>query len=134
MTITTTAFIKLSSDNTRKNYLGLATQEGMPIRFSQDYMSVEVLPSSIWNPSEEKFVDKAMRNQHLKLEAACTIHPKYQYRALVKTNPMLQEVASAPAMFMVESGEGGPVSFFATFRKDFEVKDLSWLVRIYLLQ
>jgi hypothetical protein len=131
---TTTAFIKLSSDNIRKNYLGRVTQEGVPFRFSQDYMAIEVLPSLIWNPSEEKQVDKAMRNQHLRLEAACEIQPKHQYRALVKTNPILQEVASAPAMFMVESGEGGPVSFYATFRKDFEVKDLSWLVRIYLLQ
>jgi hypothetical protein len=127
-------FIRLASDSTRSNYLGLNMWEGKSFRFSRDYLSVEIPLGKVMNPTEDKEVDKASRNQHLLIMAACSVAPREGYKVLVKTNPVLQGYGSVPPLFLMEADELSIPMFHVTFRKDFDVSTLEWVVRLYLLQ
>lgn len=127
-------FVKLASDNMRKNYMGLQVDPNLVLKFSPDYNYVEIPLGEVLNPGDDdKPVEKAMRNQHLRIRAAAYVAPKSQYRVLVSINPALQAVATLPSLLLVESTDAGPVEFFATFRKDMDLSSLSWLVRLYLI-
>lgn len=126
------AFINLVRGNRLSMYMGLQLDSKEPPRFAKDYSYVEVAVREFWNPTEEKTVTKALRNQHLLVRPACVVNLKGSYKVLVKTNPKLQEVCSCPALLVLDVGEGEQPSFYATFRKDFDVSELDWCVRLYM--
>lgn len=126
-------FLKLVTGNRMSSLMGLELETGLPPKYAHDYCYVEVPLKEIYNPADEKVVTKALRNQHLKLIPACKLNVRGRYRVMVKTNPKLQEVASCPAMFMLDIDTKEQASFYATFRKDMDIGDIEWAVRLYLL-
>jgi len=126
-------FLNLVRGNTLGSYLHLSMNEGVAFRYGGDYTYVEVPVAEFYNTTEEKVVDKASRSQKLKIIPACTVGVRNGYKILVRTNPKLQEVANCPALFLIEPGEVGPPSFYASFQRDFDATNLDWAVRLYLL-
>lgn len=57
-----------------------------------------------------------------------------QFPLLVKVNPALQTIASAPSLTILDPGENFDLSM--TLRKDVEniAESVSWAVRVYLMQ
>lgn len=127
-------FLNLLSGNTLKSYLGHQTDDTNSPNWAPDYTYIQVPLKEVYNPSDEKIVTKAMRNQQLKLIPACTINVRSRYKAMVKTNPKLQEVATCPTLYLIDGGDSREeISFYATFRKDYDLSELEWIVRVYLI-
>jgi hypothetical protein len=126
-------FLNLVRGSRLSMYMGLKMDEGAAYRFAKDYTYIEIPLAQLYNPSTEEVVTKATRNQRIQIIPACKVEIKGNYKILIKTNPVLQEVASCPSMILLDSGEAAPASFYATFHKDMSEKDLEWAVRLYLL-
>ena len=126
-------FLNLVRGNRINQYLRLKLENGAAPKYSRDYSYIEIPAKEFFLPSEEKKVTKVLRNQHVQVIPACTVDVQEGYRVLVKTNPKLQEIATCPALFLLDHKEGEQVSFYATFRKDFEISELEWAVRIYMI-
>ena len=126
-------FLNLVKGNSLGTYLKLQMNEGKAFRYSADYTYVEIPLSEFYNVSDEKVVTKALRNQKLQIIPACKVDVRNGYKILVRTNPKLQAVSNCPAMYLVEPGEEGTPSFYASFQKDFEADELDWAVRLYLM-
>lgn len=128
-----TIWMKLVTGNRLTSIMGLKMDEGVPYRFSKDYTYVEIPLAQLYNPSSEEVVDKALRNQKIRIIPACKLDLKGStYKIFVKTNPKLQEYANCPALLMLDTQEGEQASFYATFQKDMDRKELDWAVRLYL--
>lgn len=124
------SFLKLIRGNRVTNYLGLHEDT---VRFGPDYTYVEMPIMHLQGSGEEdKPTNKAVRNQHLQVCVA-PFTPHKLYKVLVVTNPMLQRVASIPAVYLVDGSNPEPLEMWATFRKDFDVSNLDWAVRLYLM-
>lgn len=117
----------------RGNRMQLQMSEGFAVRNAKDYAYCEVPVEHFYNTSTEGVQTKAIKGQHIQVIPACKIQLDGKYRILVKTNPELQKVATCPTMFLLDLNEGEQPSFYATFRKDFELAHLDWAVRLYVL-
>jgi hypothetical protein len=126
-------FLNLARGNRLSQYMGLKNDDGNPIRYGKDYSYIEIGVREVYNPSEEKVVTKVLRNQHVKIIPACKVNVKGGYKILVKTNPLLQEVANCPALFVLDSDCQEEVAFYASFRKDMDISQLEWAVRLYMV-
>lgn len=126
-------FLNLVRGNRVNALMGLELDGGGSPKFSSDYCYIEVGLKEFFLPTEEKIVTKALRNQHVRIVPACKLNLRGNYRILVKTNPKLQEVSNCPAMFVLDTNEGEQPWFYATMRKDVDVSDLTWCVRLYML-
>lgn len=125
-------FLNLVRGTRLASYMGLQMQEGVPYRYAKDYTYVEIPLAQLYNPSTEEVVEKASRNQKIRIIPACKVQPTGTYKLVVKTNPKLQEFATAPAMYMLDPGEGEGLAFYATFQRDMDSSELDWAVRIYM--
>lgn len=126
-------FLNLVRGNTLGSYLGLEMNLGKAFRYASDYTYVEIPLAEMYNSTEERVVEKALRNQKLRLIPACKVNIRTGYKGIVRTNPKLQEVANCPAMFIIDPGEPGSPSFYVSFQKDYEASELDWAVRLYLV-
>lgn len=126
------AFLNLARGNRLATYMGLEMGSGVPVKYSKDYTYVEV-PIKCLENADGGHGEKAMRNQHLLVIPNCKVDVRGTFKVLVKTNPELQKVASCPSLFILDALEHEQCSFYATFRKDFDINELDWVVRLYLL-
>ena len=113
--------------------MGLQMTEGVPYKYAVDYSYVEIPLGTIYNPSTEEVLNKASRNQHLLLKPACSLRLDGNHKIIVKTNPLLQEFATVPAVLLLDPKSGEQPHFYASFRKDMDLSDLDWLVRLYMV-
>lgn len=126
------AFLNLTRGNRIVSFMGLVVDPGRTTKYGKDYKYVEIPVRELWNPTTESIVDRANRNQHLKIVPACTLDVKGYYTVMVVTNPKLQEVSSCPSTFIIDPNEGAQPAFWAQFHKSFDLKDLDWAVRLYM--
>lgn len=129
------AFLNLVRGNRLKSWMGLELPEGITApKYGPQYHYVEIPVGQVLKDGEPVTDGKVARNQHVEIVAACTIKIRGQSPVLVVYNDELQRVASLGSMTIIHPG-GEPLapSFWATFRKDFNVEDMSWAVRLYLL-
>ncbi len=125
-------FLNLVRGNRLNTQMGLQLDGGVPPRYAKNYNYVEV-PVREAVGSDGTPTSKILRNQHVRLVPACEVTVKGYSSVLVKTNPSLQAVANCPTLLLLDVAEGEQPSFYATFRKDYDLADLTWLVRLYLL-
>lgn len=117
----------------RLSAMGLQMADGQPFRYAKDYTYVEIPFGEAFNISTEELQKEAKRNQHLKLIPAARVNLKAPYKMLVKTHPSIQKYASCPPLFLLDPDEGGDITFYSIFRKDMNLIELPWLVRLYLI-
>lgn len=131
-----TALLNLARGNRMSTHLGLQMDEGRSLKYANDYLYVQ-LPlrgHALAGSDEVVTAGKVMRNQHVRIESAATINVRGNHRYVVKTHPKLQEVATCPTLFIIDNqGEGEQVHFHATFRKDFDLQELPWITRVYMI-
>lgn len=113
-------------------YMALELDSGSP-KYSPDYAYVEIPLRGFVKPDTGEAVTKALRNQHLRVEPAAKLSARGNYRILIKTNPKFQEIATCPALILLDNGAGEDCNFYATFRKDCGVEEIDWAIRVYLL-
>lgn len=132
-----TSFLNLVRGNRLSAYMGLKLggkdlSDATP-KFSPDYSYVEVPLKAFFNPADEKLQTKALRNQYLQLIPDCTLEVKGYYHVLVEPNPALAAWGLYQPGYYLHPGSGvvTPSIFFSP-RKDLEVEELPYAVRLYL--
>jgi hypothetical protein len=130
------AFLNLVRGNRLSALMGLKLPEGVTApKYGPQYHYVEIPVGQVLKDGEPVSEGKIVRNQHVEIVAACTIKVRGQHPVMVVYNHDLQRVANLGSFHVVHpSGdEAMAPSFWATFRKDCEVVDIPWAVRLYLL-
>lgn len=128
-------FLNLVRGNRLKSWMGLELPEGVTApKYGPQYHYVEVPVGQVLKDGEPVAEGKVVRNQHVQITAACSIKVRGQSPVLVVYNDELQQVANLGSMAIIHpGGEAVTPSFWATFRKDFNVEDIKWAVRLYLI-
>lgn len=131
-----TSYLKLLGSRL-SNHLGLKMDEGYEYSFPQvqerNYAYIEIPVKELFNPTEEKVVDKGLRNQHLLVVPACTVDVKGSYRFEVHPNPKLWSYGIVQGLYYLEPKEGTKApSFSVVLRRDLELSDIDYAVRIYM--
>lgn len=125
------AFLNLVRGSRLVAYMGLKLDDPSRPKYSKNYTYVEIPLREVLG-ADGTPVTKALRNQHCRIVPACELSIKGNSKILVKTNPKLQEVSNCPTMLILDEGEGEQPVFYASFRKDFDVSELEWAVRLYM--
>jgi hypothetical protein len=131
-----TSYLKLIGSRLA-NHLGLKMDEGYEFAFpnvqERNYAYVEIPVKELYNFTEEKTVDKGLRNQHLIVNPACTIDVKGHYRFEVHPNPELWKYGIVQGMYYLEPKDGIVTPGFSiVLRRDLELADIKYAVRIYM--
>lgn len=129
------AFLNLVRGNRLASWMGLTLPDGVTApKYGSQYHYVEIPVGQVLKDGEPVADGKIVRNQHVEILAACTIKVRGNNPVMVVYNHDLQRVANLGSFHMVHpGGEALVPSFWATFRKDCEVMDIPWAVRLYLL-
>lgn len=129
------AFLNLVRGNRLKAWMGLTMDDDTtPVKYGPGYHYVEIPVREALLNGEPVVDGKISRNQHIQIVAACRVKVRGNSTLMVVYSNELQRVANLGSFELVHpGGEEFSPSFYATFRKDFEVKDLTWAVRLYLL-
>lgn len=131
-----TSYLKLIGSRL-SNHLGLKMDEGYEFSFPQvqerNYAYVEIPVKELVNAADGKPVEKGMRNQQILVVPACSVDVKGHYRFEVHPNAQLWNYGVVQGMYYLEPKEGMKVpSFHIALRRDFELSDIDYAVRIYM--
>lgn len=132
-----TSFLNLASGSRISNYLGLRMEPGTVFTYPPSgdslYAYLEIPVGKVLGAAGEPLEGKALRNQHVYVQPACTVNVRGSYRFEVHPNPALWEVGTVQGMYYLEpsSGERTP-GFFMTLRKDLDLDKIDYAVRIYM--
>lgn len=132
-----TSYLSLVSGSRISNYLGLKMTEGSEFSYpgiqNRQYAYIEIPVGSIIVSSTGEITDKALRNQHVLVQPACTVDVKGNYRFEVHPNPAIWAYGTAQGMYYLEPSSGQQVpGFYVTLRKDIDLSTLDYAVRIYM--
>lgn len=128
------AFLNLVRGNRLTSWMGLSLPDGKAPKYGPQYHYVQIPVGKVLKDGEPVEDGKIVRNQHVEIVADCSLKIRGQSPVLVVYNDELQRVASMGSMTILHlGGEQIVPSFWATFRKDFNVSDIEWAVRLYLL-
>lgn len=131
-----TSYLKLMGSRLT-NHLGLKMEEGHEFSYPQvqerNYAYVQIPVKELYNFTEEKAVEKGLRNQHLIITPACTVDVKGNFRFEVHPNPKLWNYGIVQGMYYLEPKDGvvSP-GFSIVLRRDLELADIDYAVRIYM--
>lgn len=104
-------------------------------KFSTDYTYVEIK----WSGegvllSDESLVTEAKKGQSIRLIPATNVKKTdFKEKVLIVVNPELAEVAQAPSTMLLETAAGDTINLIAHFRKDSNLANLTWLLRLYVV-
>jgi hypothetical protein len=128
-----TIYLNWARANRAQLYGGIRVVDGYEIRHSRDYSTMYVPLQEGFLLSEEQVVTQARAKQRLKLIPACTVRPGERYRVQVVVNPLLYQYATINHNQLVEHDEPVGPEIYAQFHRDFDLSQLDYLVRLYLI-
>lgn len=132
-----TSYLKLIDGTRIQNYLGLKMDDGYiaakPQEAGRNYAYLEIPARELYNPSDESVVMKGMRNQYIRVIPACSVNVRGNYRFEVEPNPALAEFGALQGRYYLEPGDGQLVPHFHLWlRRDLELSDIKWAIRLYM--
>lgn len=132
--MTDATFLNLVRGNRLSAMMGLNQHGVSSPKYGPDYQYVEIPVSNVKVGDEVLLPGgKVSRNQHAEIVPACTINVRGKHPVLVVYNNQLQTVASLGSMTIVHPGSGELMpSFWATFRKDYDIANIEWAIRLYM--
>lgn len=126
-------FVNLVRGNRLQSYMGLQEPEGKQAKYGAGYVYVEIPVRELRNATTGELLEKGLRNQQVLVLPDCTVHARSDYHILVEPNRRLAEFGSVQAMYYIHPGEGEQVpSFCIALRKDMDLAELDFAVRLYL--
>lgn len=131
-----TSYLKMVDLTRLKNYLGLEMAEGFefkrPETANSGYAYIDIPALSILSNDGELGIE-AKRNAYIDLIPACTVNVKGRYRFEVHPNPKLLDYGMTQGMYYLEPENGEKIpSMKIWLRKDLDIADLDYAVRIYM--
>lgn len=129
-----TSYFNWARGNRVTNYAGLVMAPGTEYKYGPDYTYMDVPAVGFYDEKEEKLTDKGLRNQYLKIVPACTLDVKGTFKVLVEPCLGAAAYGMMQAGYLIHSGSGVTVpDFYILLRKDLDIKELSYAVRLYLV-
>lgn len=127
------SFLNLVRGNRLTSYMGLEMVPEYTYKFAPDYSYLEVPVLGFFLDADEKLVDKASRNQYVRVLPACTIDVKGSYKVQIEPNPELAKYGIFQPGYYVQPGSGNQrPGFYMQMRKDMDLTDVKYAVRIYM--
>lgn len=129
-----TSFANVSRGN-RLDFAGLEMVPGYNYRYAPDYSYIEIPILGFYLDNEEKLVEKAMRNQYVRVLPACTIRNRGNYHIQVEPNPELAKHGLFQPTYYVNpdpKAESMRPGFYMQMRRDLEIGDVPYSIRLYL--
>lgn len=129
-----TSYANWARGNRLTQYAGLTMDEGIPLKYGGDYAYVEIPVAAIINVADGGPVEKLLRNQTGIIIPACRLNVRGQgYRIQVEPNPVLGAFGPVQAPYYIhpDNTESMP-SFYIYPRKDLDISDIPYAVRLYL--
>lgn len=124
-------YLNWARGNRVKVYAGIMNlPEG--VEYSSDYIAMYVPLAEGFNPSSEEIIAVGKANSRAVLLPAVQVKPA-KYRIQVVPNPALYEYADVFHEPLIEPGSDSQPKLYVRFRKDLELDQLSYLVRLYLV-
>lgn len=126
-----TSFLNLGRGNRLGTHLGLQMLEGQAFKYAPDYTYLEI---PILGFMKDGGVEsKVLRNQYVKVVPACLLDPRGLYKIQVEPNPALAEYGTIQPGYYIQPGTGGQMpGFYFQARKDTDVQDVKYAIRLYL--
>jgi len=111
---------------------GITVDSADDVAYSKDYIAMLVPLGEAYNVSTEEIVSVGKANSRLKLIPKLSIAPK-KYRIQVEPNPLLYEVADVFHEKIIEPDSDSQPYIYVKFRREFDLSQLDYLVRLYLV-
>lgn len=132
-----TSYLSMASGARISNYLGLKMDEGIAFRYpgiqERQYAYVEIPVARMELATNGEVVDKALRNQMIRIVPACSVEVRGAARFEVHPNRAFWDFGTVQGMYYLESKEGRLVpSFHIQLRKDLELTGDDYAIRIYM--
>lgn len=125
-------FLKLMEGSRLTNYMGLEMLGGAEMKKGQGYLYLEI-PFGEVEVDGVKTHGVVKRNQHVLLESSCKVNVKGNQVIEIEPNTQLAAWGQVQPSYKIhpQSGEQVPGVWF-TARKDCDISDLPYLIRIYM--
>lgn len=128
-----TSYLNMCRGTRLTSYLNLKMIEGQAYRFGPDYTYVEIPILGFEKDGEKALVTKVLRNQYVRIVPACTVDVKGTAKLQVEPNPDLGPYGLFQPGYYINPGSGlQEPGFYFQARRDLEVADLKYAVRLYL--
>lgn len=132
-----TSFLKLIPGSSRiVARMGLKMDEGVPMKVAgHGYLALEIPAVAIRNPSDLPRTEKALRNQHVQIIPGCSLEVRGNEIVEIEPCPELAEYGSVQAGYYIlpdDKAKRIVPAFWITLRKDLDLSDIPYAIRIYL--
>lgn len=127
-----TVYLKLMRGSRLTNYMGLQMDEGTDLTLGKNYMFIDIPVRGV--DEEGKLVTELKRNQHVFIESAASLDVRGMQIIEVEPNPALAALGQVQGSFKVHPGSGKQrIGVWFTARKDVNLTELTYLVRLYMI-
>lgn len=127
------SFLNLVRGNRLSGFMGLEMMPDKNFKYAPDYSYLEIPILGFFLDSEEKLVEKAMRNQYVRVLPACTVNVKGSYKVQVEPNPELAKYGLFQPGYYIHPGERSQrPGFYMQMRRDLDVEDVPFAIRLYM--
>lgn len=130
-----TSYLKLMNGSRLSNYMRLEMDEGTEPVLGKNYLYLEIpLAGAIIEDAYKTQISmEVKRNQHVWISSAATVDMKGRNFIEVEPNPALAELGQVQAVYRVHPDSGKKqLGFWFTARKDVDLTELKYAVRIYM--
>lgn len=131
------SYLKMVDQTRLSNYLGLKMVDGYELtrcKFSsRNYAYIEIPVLHFLNTTDGETSKEAKRNSYVQVVPACTVDTRGSYRFEIHPDQKLFQFGMAQSSYYVEP-ESGLVtpSIYVWLRKDINLADLDYAIRIYM--
>ena len=126
-----TSYLKLMKGSRLSNYMRLEMVEGKEPILGKNYLYLDM--PILGAETEEGMSMQVKRNQHVWIKSAAVVDMKGRNFIEVEPNPALAELGQVQAMYRVHPDSGKrQLGFWFTARKDTDLTQLEYAVRIYM--
>jgi len=127
-----TSYLKLMKGSRLSNYMRLEMDKNVEPVLGKNYLYLEI-PVAGAVADEELLTMQIKRNQHVWIKSAATVDMKGRNFIEVEPNPALAEMGQVQPTYRVHPDSGKKeLGFWFTARKDVDLTELEYAVRIYM--
>ena len=125
------AYLKLIEGSRLTNYMGLKMEKGHMYTNGKNYMFLDIPVLGV--TGETGLTMEVKRNQHVWVKAAATVEIKGRNFIEVEPNHALAAVGQVQASYKIHPDSGvTELGFWFSARKDVDLSDAQYAVRIYM--
>lgn len=126
-----TSYLKLMKGSRLTNYMRLEMAEGVEPILGKNYLYIDI--PVLGAETDEGIGPQIKRNQHVWIKSAAAVDVKGRNFIEVEPNPALAEMGQVQGMYRVHPDSGKKeLGFWFTARKDVDLTELQYAVRIYM--